>query len=145
MIIENDSIELRNVVSRKYVLEDSQFPKAMYDFEQLLNDRKLTPTGTLFFSLDTFPSEGHFAVEIYATVEEDFVSQNTDLFFRSYFTVSNMMMTYYTGPVERLTKSAYAEIIQFIEDNDWALASPFFQFFKGDRDFQYIELKVGVD
>lgn len=144
MIVENDSIELKNVVSRKYGLHYSQFPEVMKDFYQLLHDKKLTPTGTLFYSLSNIPIDEQMAVEVFATVKESYVPQDTDLFFRSYFTVTDMIMTYYFGNVEKLTELAYAELIRFVEENDFELASPFFHFFKGDQNFQYIELKVGV-
>lgn len=144
MIIENDSIELRNVVSRRYSLHYSQFPKAMEDFYRLLEEKKLTPTGTLFYSLNNVPVDEQMAIEVFATVEEKYVLEDDDLFFRSYFTVKDMIMTYYFGNVEKLTELAYAELIQFIEENDLEMASPIFHFFKGDRDFHYVELRVGV-
>ncbi|MDD9149872.1 DUF5085 family protein [Sporolactobacillus sp. CQH2019] len=144
MVIENDSIELRNVVSGRYSLHYSQFPEALEDFCRILEEKNLTPTGTLFYSLNNVPADEQMAVEVFAAVEENYVPENDIFSFHSYFTVKNMIMTYYSGNIEKRTEWAYAELLQFLEENELEMASPFFHFFRGDLNFQYVELKVGV-
>ncbi|MFT8318596.1 MAG: DUF5085 family protein [Sporolactobacillus sp.] len=144
MIIENDSIELRNVVSRRYFIHYSKFAEAMEDFFQEISLMKLTPTGTFFYSLNNVPINGNMALEFFMAIEEMDIPKHEGLFFRSYFTVSNMLMTCLTGQFAQLTEKSYAELLLFMRVNRLEMASPIFHFFKGTRDFQYVELKVGV-
>ncbi|WKB36151.1 DUF5085 family protein [Terrilactibacillus sp. S3-3] len=146
MIIENERIACRNIISKRYDINYRELEAARNDFLQWISNMRLTPNGNLFYSLNNVPNDGRIKIELFAGVREDDVRGDKDFSFRSYFAVDNMLMTYFSGNVERLTEKAYIELLNFMEDNELEMASPFFFFifFKGDAAFPYVEIKVGV-
>lgn len=144
MIIENDSIGMRNVISERCFVHYSQFPQAAQAFFAKIDQMNLTPIGDFFYSLNNVPVDGDMAIELFLTIRQTDIPPCDGLIFHSYFTVQNMLMTYLTEDFEKKTEFAYAELLLYMQENDLEMASPIFHFFKGTRDVHYAELKVGV-
>ncbi|MBL3199519.1 DUF5085 family protein, partial [Klebsiella pneumoniae] len=59
--------------------------------------------------------------------------------------VDDMLVKRLTGDYETLTEYAYAEMLQYMEDNELDMISPIYHIFSGDEELQYVEIKIAVD
>ena len=84
-------------------------------------------------------------IELFMPVYESSIPKSETMKFRSYYYVDNMLMKRYAGDFETLTEYAYAEILQYMEDNELDMVSPIYHIFSGDEELQYVEIKIAVD
>ncbi len=144
MIVENETIMYKNVVWHSYEIHNSQFEKAVKDFNEKLVEANLTIVGPLFYGLKNIPDEEILAVDIYMPVEQSYIAEGGDLNFQSYFYIDDMIMTRVKGDVEVNTESVFDEFLRYAIDKDYAIVSPIFHIIRGDDETQWVELKAKV-
>ncbi|MGG0240022.1 DUF5085 family protein [Bacillus rhizoplanae] len=144
MIIEGQSIAYTNVVSKEYYFHYEDMEEAIEDFMSEIAKANLTVKGPMFYALKNIPSDENMYVELFMPVNEDKIPASETIQFRSYYYVDEMLMKRYTGDYEKLTEYVYAEMLQYMEDNNLNLASPIYHVFSGDESLQYVEVKIAV-
>ncbi|MBC2258786.1 DUF5085 family protein [Listeria booriae] len=144
MVIEEEKIAYKNVVSQSYWVHYTDFDKALKDFINNVLSEGLTLAGNLFYSLNNVPIDENMHVEIFVPIREEGYSGGSGLTFRSYFLIDQMIMSRYTGDYQKLTEFAYAEILRHMDEENLEQITPFFHELAGDRSLQYTQLKVGV-
>lgn len=144
MVIAQDSIKHRNVLSRKYRFHYKEFKKYM---EHFLNDvftLKVEIKGPLFYSLHNIPTDEMMNVEFYMPVVQDSVTELQDMNFHSYFSIDNMISTLDLVNEEASTEVSYTKLLHYIEQNHLTQATPIFHIISGDQSLQYVLIKIGV-
>ncbi|WP_242241685.1 DUF5085 family protein [Bacillus cereus group sp. BfR-BA-01309] len=145
MIVEEQSIAYTNVVSREYFFHYTDMEKVIEDLLTEIAQANLTAKGPMFYALKNVPSDGDMFIELFMPVYESSIPKSETMKFRSYYYVDNMLMKRYAGDFETLTEYAYAEILQYMEDNELDMISPIYHIFSGDEELQYVEIKIAVD
>lgn len=145
MMIEEQSIAYTNVVSREYLFHYTDMEKVIEDLLTEIAQANLTIKGPMFYALKNVPSDGDMFIELFMPVHESSIPKSETMKFRSYYYVDNMLMKRYAGDFERLTEYAYAEMLQYMEDNQLDIISPIYHIFSGDESLQYVDLKIAVD
>lgn len=145
MISTSESIACKNVVAKEYYWHYKDFGEAIEDFIRIVvEDHKLTLKGNLFYSLNNMPMDEMMYITMFAAVEEAYCISLKDLEFRSYFYIDNMLMLRFSGEYEALTEYAYAELLNFMYENNLEQVTPFFHELAGDISKQYVQIKVGI-
>ncbi|HDR7354486.1 Uncharacterized protein BCZB5J_02018 [Bacillus cereus] len=145
MIIEGQSIAYTNVVSKEYYIHYTYMKDSIDDFMLEIKKAKLTAKGPLFYALKNVPSDENMYIELFMPIYEDKVPPLETMKFRSYYYVDDMLVKRLTGDYETLTEYAYAEMLQYMEDNELDMISPIYHIFSGDEELQYVEIKIAVD
>ncbi|ENQ3107186.1 protein of unknown function [Bacillus sp. 491mf] len=145
MMIEEQSIAYTNVVSREYFFHYTDMEKAIEDLLKEIAQANLTIKGPMFYALKNVPSDGDMFIELFMPVHESSIPKSETMKFQSYYYVDNMLMKRYAGDFEKLTEYAYAEMFQYMEDNQLDMVSPIYHIFSGDESLQYVDLKIAVD
>ncbi|GAE32071.1 DUF5085 family protein [Halalkalibacter sp. AB-rgal2] len=145
-MIDNHTIAYRNVVSKYYQFVPEEIELAFQDFEALLEKHQYHPTGTVFFSIMSDPTEEIMTAEIFFGIEEEqFALESEDyLRFRSYFSVKPMFMTRVEGDIQEQAQVKYWELIERLNQLGVEQATPVFVEYKRTHsDQSYIEMSVG--
>ncbi|CAG9614502.1 hypothetical protein BACCIP111899_03735 [Bacillus rhizoplanae] len=145
MIIEGQSIAYTNVVSKEYYFHYTDMEEAIEDFMSEIAKANLTVKGPMFYALKNVPTDENMYIELFMPVNEDKIPASETIQFRSYYYVDEMLMKRYTGDYEKLTEYVYAEMLQYMEDNQLDMISPIYHIFSGDESLQYVEVKIAVD
>lgn len=145
MISTSESIACKNVVSKEYYCHYKAFGEVIEDFIKIVvEEHKLTLKGNMFYSLNNLPMDEMMYVTIFVAVEEENYISLRDLEFRSYFYIDNMLLLRFSGDYEALTEYAYAELLDFMYENELEQVTPFFYELAGDMSKQYVQIKVGI-
>ncbi len=144
MIGENQSIAYSNVVSKEYYFHYSEMERVIEDLLSEIAEANLTIKGPLFYALKNIPKDENMYIELFMPVQEDKIPSSKSLRFRSYYYVDEMLMKRFTGNYEALTEFVYAELFQYMVDNNLNLASPIYHIFGGDESIQYVDVKISV-
>ncbi|WP_164216036.1 DUF5085 family protein [Virgibacillus sp. YIM 98842] len=147
MIINNHQIAHRNVVSKYYNFLPEEIDVAIKDFDSILEEQGYHTNGTMFFSIISDPTEEVMTAEIFLTIDEDHFINKTEeeMFFRSYFLVSPMVMTRVMDNFDEVSQVKYWEIINYIKRNRLKQQTPMFVEFKNSHSGRnYVEMSVGV-
>lgn len=145
-MIDNHKIAYRNVVSKYYQFVPVEIELAFKDFEAFLDKHHYHPTGIVFFSIMSDPTEEIMTAEIFFGIEEEqFNVESEDyLRFRSYFSVSPMLMTRVEGNINEQAQVKYWELIERLNHHGLEQATPIFVEYKRTHsDKSYIEMSVG--
>ncbi|MDE5415236.1 DUF5085 family protein [Alkalihalobacterium chitinilyticum] len=145
-MIENHKIAYRNVVSKYYQFIPEEIALAFDDFGAFLERYNYHPTGTVFFSIMSEPTDEVMTAEIFFSIEEEQFSVDSDdyLRFRSYFSVSPMLMTRVVGNIDEQAQVKYWELIERLNQLGLEQATPIFVEYKRmHSDKSYIEMSVG--
>lgn len=145
MIIEEQSIAYTNVISKEYYFHYTEMEEVLTEFMTSIVDANLTVKGPMFYALKNMPSNEMMYIELFMPIHEDQNPQLEDMRFRSYYYVDNMLMKRYTGDFEKLTKHAYAEMFQYIEEEGLTMVSPIYHIFSGDGASPYVDVRIVVD
>ncbi|MCQ6265140.1 DUF5085 family protein [Fictibacillus sp. WQ 8-8] len=144
MIGEDQSIAYSNVVSKEYYFHYSEMERVIEDLLSEIAEVNLTIKGPLFYALKNIPKDENMYIELFMPVQEDKIPSSKSLRFRSYYYVDEMLMKRFTGNYETLTEFVYAELFQYMVDNNLNLASPIYHIFGGDESIQYVDVKISV-
>ncbi|SDM52429.1 effector-binding domain-containing protein [Fictibacillus solisalsi] len=144
MIAVDQSIAYTNVVSKEYFFHYSDMEQVIEDFISEIGEANLAIKGPMFYSLKNIPKDENMYIELFMPVHEDKIPSTDSLMFRSYYYVDEMLMKRFTGNYETLTEVVYAELLQYIVDNNLNLASPIYHVFGGDESISYVDVKVSV-
>ncbi|MDN4525896.1 DUF5085 family protein [Fictibacillus fluitans] len=144
MIAEDQSIAYTNVVSKEYFFHYSEMELVIEDFISEIGEANLSIKGPMFYALKNIPKDENMYIELFMPVHEDKIPATESLMYRSYYYVDDMLMKRFTGNYETLTEFVYAELLQYIVDNNLNLASPIYHVFGGDESIQYVDVKVSV-
>src|SRR5690625_2190021 len=147
MITDNHQIAHRNVVSKYYNFLPEEIDVAIKDFDSILEEQGYHTNGTMFFSIISDPTEEDMTAEIFLTIEEDHFIKKIDeeMFFRSYFLISPMIMTRVMDDFDEKSQVKYWDLIKFIKRNRLKQQTPVFVEFKNSHSGRnYVEMSVGV-
>ncbi|UZJ77756.1 DUF5085 family protein [Fictibacillus sp. KU28468] len=144
MIAEDQSIAYSNVVSKEYFFHYSEMENVIKDLLSEIAKAHLTIKGPMFYALKNIPKDENMYIELFMPVHEDKIPSSESLTFRSYYYVDEMLMKRFTGNYENLTEFVYAELFQYMVDNNLNLASPIYHIFGGDESIQYVDVKISV-
>ncbi|MBC1476012.1 DUF5085 family protein [Listeria grandensis] len=144
MVVEEEKIAHKNVISKQYWIHYTDFEKALDDFINMVLKEGMTLKGNIFYSLNNVPVDENMHIEIFIPVHEDYYFGSNELTFRSYFLIDQMIMSRYTGDYRKFTEFAYAEILTHMDMKDLEQITPFFHELAGDSSMQYTQLKVGI-
>lgn len=144
MLNLNDSIRLRNVITRKYRFHYKDMETYLAHFMEDVNRTGATIKGPLIYSLHNVPMDEIMHVEFLMPVHEEQVPIMDDMSFHSYFWIDNMISVYDLGQYEASTEVAYAALIHHMETKYLRQATPIFHVVSGDRSLPYTHIKVGV-
>lgn len=144
MVTENDRLQYRNVLSRKYQFYYKDFEQNLTDFMKDIEKLNVTIKGPLFYSLNNVPMDEVMNVEFFLPVEEHFVHAPKDMTFHSYFSIDQMISTVDLTSYEASTEVAYAKLLHYIEQKQLTQTTPIFHVLAGDQSLQYVLIKIGV-
>ena len=144
MVIENEKVMYKNVVSHTYYIHYQQFELALDDFNEKLTKAKCTVKGPLFYGLHNMPTDEKMLVELFMPIEQSYIEDPGELVFQSYFHLDNMLMTRVKGKFEINTEFSYEDILMHAVEQNYLLTSPMYHIFKGDEDLHWVELKMKV-
>ncbi|PAF16661.1 DUF5085 domain-containing protein [Terribacillus saccharophilus] len=147
-MITNHKFAYRNVASKYYEFRPQDIDKAMDDFRQILEGRGLHLSGNMFFSILSDPQSEIMIAEIFLSVEEDsikgLVSPEEEIRFRSYFTLSPMVMTRIMKDFDLESQKKYWELVSYLQVNHLEQATPVFIEFKNSLSgIDYVEMSIG--
>lgn len=144
MVIENDFMMYKNVVSHTYYLHYSKFNDALEDFNHKLVLAHCEINGPFFYALHNMPFDEHMLIDVYIPVVSPILPGTADLNFQSYFYIDNMLTTRVKGNFEIATEYSYEELLLHAAENNYELNSPIFHIFRDDGDRQWVDIKVKV-
>ncbi|WP_416151670.1 DUF5085 family protein [Salipaludibacillus sp. HK11] len=137
----------RNVVSKYYHFKPEDLEIALEDFVTILETNKYHPTGDMFFSMLSDPTADEMTVEIYMPIEEDIFTPVLDeqMFFRSYFSITPMVMTRVIDNFNEQSQLKYWELFDFLHREGLEQRTPVFVAYKTSHSGKtYVEMSVGV-
>lgn len=147
MIIPNHQISYQNVVSKYYNFAPDEIGEAISDFNQILKNNDYNAAGYLFYSMIHEPTDGVMTAEIFLPIEESNFDNKIDeqMYFRSYFCITPMVMTRVKEDFDNQTMQKYIELANYIKQRGLQAKTPLFVEFKtnysGDT---YMEMSIGV-
>ncbi|SDC84663.1 protein of unknown function [Terribacillus halophilus] len=147
-MITNHKFAYRNVASKYYEFRPQDIDKAMDDFRRILEGSGLHLSGRMFFSILSDPQNEIMIAEIFFSVEEDtikdLVAPEEEIRFRSYFTLSPMVMTRIIDDFEVKSQEKYWDLISYIQVNQLEQETPVFIEYKTSMSgVSYVEMSVG--
>lgn len=144
MINPNDSIKVKNVLSRKYVFHYDEMDTHLEDFMNDVFKHSEEIRGPLFYSINNVPKDEMTNVEFFMPVEDDTVHLMEDMHFQSYFTIENMISICVHNNFEASTEIAYRLLFEYMEENYLRQVTPIFHVLSGDETLPYLFIKIGV-
>lgn len=144
MINPNDSIKVKNVLSRKYVFHYEEMDQHIEDFINDVFKQTQNIKGPLFYTMNNVPKDEITHVEFFMPVEDDSVSLLDDMHFQSYYNIENMVSICVQNNFEMNTEIAYGMLFQYMEENYLKQVTPIFHVLSGDETLQYMFIKIGV-
>ncbi|MFP7168911.1 DUF5085 family protein [Terribacillus sp. 7520-G] len=147
-MISNHKVAYRNVASKYYAFHPDEIDKAIDDFRMILEGSGLHLSGNMFFSIISDPQSEIMTAEIFLTVKEDtikgLVDPKEDVRFRSYFTLSPMVMTRIMENFNYESQKRYWDLIGYLQVNRLEQDTPVFIEYKTSMSgVTYVEMSVG--
>ena len=139
-----DNIKLSNVVSKKYKFHIKDMEKILFSFLKEIDNNNLIPQGLCFYTINNIPLDEIIEGEFFISVKNELVDELNGLEFQTYFSIENMISTCIYGDFESNTEKAYYVLLKYIEENNLTQITPIFNVMAGDRELQYVYIKVGV-
>jgi effector-binding domain-containing protein len=140
----HDELLAGNVLSRKRTFHYDEWETHLSQFLQDVADMGITVRGPVFYSVNNIPVNEIVNAEFFISIEEDLVSADTDMIFRSYFGIEEMVSICLYDDPENRTEEAYARLLYHIQNNHLQQITPIFHVISGDEDFPYTMIKIGV-
>lgn len=137
----------RNVASKYYRFKPEDLEIALEDFTSILEEDHYHPTGDMFFSILSDPTADEMIIEIFVPIKEDRFKPNSGekILFRSYFSVTPMVMTRVTKNFNEQSQEKYWELFSYLNRNELEQRTPVFIEYKKTRSGKiYVEMSVGV-
>ncbi|WP_314067551.1 DUF5085 family protein [uncultured Vagococcus sp.] len=145
MIIPNQKIMYRNVVSKFYKGYANDMQEAFLDFTSELKKEKLTQAAPMFYSVLSNVTHEEMLIEIHVPIEETWLNKKrADMSFLSYFFVDKLLFTRVTEDFEKNTLLAYEELLNMVSENDLEIHAPFFNVPKFDYGKEFVEIYLGA-
>lgn len=148
MIVSNQRISYKNVVSKFYAGLAEDMNEAFLDFQKLVKKRNWSPTAPMFFSILSDVTQNEMLIQIHLPIEETLMEKdkgNDNIQFRSYFYLSNLIMTKVTENLEINTLNAYGDLLNYIAENNLEIEKPFFNIPKELHGNSYVEIYLGIN
>ncbi|WP_366249420.1 DUF5085 family protein [Terribacillus aidingensis] len=147
-MITNHKFAYRNVASKYYAFRPEEIDKAMDDFREILEGSGLHLSGNMFFSIISDPQSEIMTAEIFLTVDEGtikgYINPEEEVRFRSYFTLSPMLMTRIMEDFDQKSQEKYWELIGYLQVNQLEQSTPVFVEYKNSLSgINYVEMSVG--
>ncbi|GAE95508.1 hypothetical protein JCM21714_4786 [Gracilibacillus boraciitolerans JCM 21714] len=122
----------RNVVSKYYHFKPEDLEMAIEDFTTILEKTIIILQGDMFFSILSDPTAEEMVVEIFLPIEEDSlkVEIKEKMLFRSYFTITPMVMTRVTEDFNEQSQVKYWELVDYLNRNELEQRTPVFVEYK---------------
>ena len=120
----------------------------MDDFRQILEGSGLHLSGNMFFSILSDPQSEIMTAEIFLSLEEDtikgLIAPEEEIRFRSYFTLSPMVMSRIMRNFDRESQKKYWELVSYLQVNHLKQVTPVFVEFKNSLSgINYVEMSIG--
>lgn len=148
MIVEGQKIEYRNVISKYYTFIPAEIQLAIDDFFEIISENRLTPDGPFFYSINTYNQKDTsepILAEFFLPVKENNVEIDMEILnFRSYFAVSDMIMTRIDHDFENETLESYGKLLEYIDKQGMELTAPFFHLLKVIDEKSYMQIYLGA-
>lgn len=148
MIVEGQKIEYSNVISKYYTFIPAEMQLAIDDFFKIISENKLTPAGPFFYSINTYNQKDisePILAELFLPVKENNVEIDMDILnFRTYFAVSDMIMTRIDNDFETQTPICYGKLLEYTNNQGMELTAPFFHLIKVVDDKKYMQIYLGA-
>lgn len=147
-MISNHKVAYRNVASKYYAFRPEEIDKAIDNFRMILEGSGLHLSGNMFFSIISNPQSEIMTAEIFLTVEEDtikgLVDLKEDIRFRSYFTLSPMVMTRLMENFDHESQKIFWGLLGFLQVNQLEQTTPVFvEYKKSLSGLDYVEMSIG--
>lgn len=147
-MISNHKVAYRNVASKYYAFRPEEIDKAIDDFRMILEGNGLHLSGNMFFSIISNPQSEIMTAEIFLTVEEDtikgLVDPKENIRFRSYFTLSPMLMMRIMENFNHESQKIYWELLGYLQVNQLERTTPVFVEYKNSLSgIDYVEMSIG--
>lgn len=140
-----DSIRYQNVVSKNYYFHYSNMENVLDDFYTMLKKNGLHPNGPLFYAMHNMPIDEKMEITVFMPIKEYGIGDIKNVTFYSYFAIEEMISTVvYKDPVTHM-EEGYARLVYYMQQHNLRQVTPIYHIIKGDKQFQYIEIKIGYD
>lgn len=144
MIVTNDSIKYKNVVSKKYYFYHKDFDKVYKAFFDEVMKVGYTLKGPFFYSINNVPKDEMVYGELFIPVNEDKPLDSDELNYQSYFNIENMLGASVFGDFLSNTEYTYGKLLAFIDKFQLKQVTPIYHIISSDDTMNYALIKIGV-
>ncbi|MCA5014311.1 MULTISPECIES: DUF5085 family protein [unclassified Enterococcus] len=145
-IAEGQKISFKNVASKYYEFDSSETGSIVENFFKIIDDKKLTPNGPLFYSIQSDIGTEPILAIYSIPIEEDHLPDffDEDLDFQTYFLIDNMIMTRANilsdSEADEKSKEMVGELIEYVSVNNMEIQSQFYNMIRIVDDKIYLEV-----
>lgn len=147
MIVKDHQIAYRNVASKYYRFLPEEIDLAIQDFSEILSDYGFHASGAMFFSILSDPTAEIMTAEVFIPLEESHftIPKEEEIKFRSYFSISRMLMTRVVEDVENVSQVKYWALFDYIKKHELTQKTPIFVEVKTtNQGVSYSEMSIGI-
>ncbi len=146
MISYHQSIHEMNVVSCLYQVNLSDLSVAFNDFITNITSAGYTIAGQLFYSINSDLSQTeNMIAELFIPIEEDNCKIGDRFSFRTYFQLTDMMVTRVQGDTERDFSEAIRMLMDEIVNKDLEIKTPtFYKVYLTDSGESFTDIMLGI-
>lgn len=146
MISYHQSIHEMNVVSCLYQVNLSDLSEAFNDFLNRIISAGYTIDGQLFYSINSdLMQKENMLVELFVPIEEEIFDMDKRFTFRTYFQVTDMMVTRVKGDMERDFSEEIQVLISEIVDQNLTVKTPtFYKIYVTDDEEIFTDIMIGI-
>lgn len=146
MISYHQSIHEMNVVSCLYQVNLSDLSEAFNDFLNHITLAGYTINGQLFYSINSdLRQTENMIVELFVPIEEETCALDERFIFRTYFQVTDMMLTRVKGDMERDFSEAIQVLLSEIVDQNLTVKTPtFYKIYVTDDEEILTDIMIGI-
>lgn len=145
MINLMESIRYQNVVSKNYYFHYSNMTAVLEDFYTMLELNNLHFKGPLFYAMHNIPLDENMETTFFMPIREYEIPDIKNVTFYSYYDIEGMMSTIvYDDPMTHMEEE-YGRLVYYMQKNNMKQVTPIYHVIKGDKQFPYVEIKIGYD
>ncbi|WP_455717728.1 DUF5085 family protein [Anaerosporobacter sp.] len=145
MIRLMDSIRYQNVVAKNYYFHYSNMIEVLEDFYTMLEENHLHPKGSLFYAMHNIPLDENMETTFFMPIREYEIPDIKNVTFYSYYDIEEMVSTIvYEDPMTHM-EEGYGRLVYYMKKNNLKQVTPIYHVIKGDKQFPYVEIKIGYD
>lgn len=146
MISYSQSIHEKNVVSSMYHLNLSDLSIAFDDFITKITSAGYTIAGQLFYSINSdLKQTENMLIELFVPIEEENCQLDDPFVYRTYFQLTDMMVTRVKGDTEKDFSKAIQILVKEIVDQDLTVKTPtFYKVYLTEDGDTITDIMVGI-